>query len=219
MLERRTLRLPSHKCSGVPQLKFMMKKLMITFLAISMCFSFTACGSKSTESNANTESSSFAETDFSADPQETSLSADSSADSSENGETVGQTLLKAFQEEMKQADPAPTAAELAQTLISNPIIEFFGESGSINEGLLTGFSNTEITGFQEGAIFAPSISTIPFIGYIFVLDENADVDAFTSTLKENANLRWNICTEAEELIVESVDHTVFFLMSPRQLGE
>lgn len=151
-----------------------------------MCFSFTACGSKSTESNANTESSSFAETDFSADSQETSLSADSSADSSENGETVGQTLLKAFQEEMKQTNPAPTAAELAQTLISNPIIEFFGESGTIEEGLLTGFGNTEITGFQEGAIFAPSISTIPFIGYIFVLDENADVDAFTSTLKENA---------------------------------
>lgn len=207
--------LPSHKWSGIPQLKFIMKKLMITFLAISICFSFTACGSKSTKSNVNTESSSFTETDFSADSQESSLP----ADSSENGETVGQTLLKAFQEEMKQTDTAPTAAELAQTLISNPIIEFFGESGTIEEGLLTGFGNTEITGFQEGAIFAPSISTIPFIGYIFVLDENADVDVFTSTLKENANLRWNICTEAEELIVESVDHTVFFLMSPRHLGE
>ena len=43
--------------------------------------------------------------------------------------------------------------------------------------------------------------------------------AFAETLEDNANLRWNICTEAEELIVESEDNTVFFLMSPKKFEE
>jgi len=40
-----------------------------------------------------------------------------------------------------------------------------------------------------------------------------------TTLKDNANLRWNICTEAEELTVESEGNIVFFLMSPKNLEE
>jgi len=34
-------------------------------------------------------------------------------------------------------------------------------------------------------------------------------------LKDNANPRWNICTEAEETVVGSVDNKVFFVMCPK----
>ncbi|MBO5647090.1 MAG: hypothetical protein J6S59_08230, partial [Clostridia bacterium] len=65
-----------------------------------------------------------------------------------------------------------------------------------------------------GAKFMPMVGSIPFVGYIFKLEDGADVEAFKTTLKDNANLRWNICTAAEEMIVESKDNTVFFLMCP-----
>ena len=58
------------------------------------------------------------------------------------------------------------------------------------------------------------IGTIPFMGYIFQLADGADVAAFMKTLKDNANLRWNICTSADEMVCDNVGNTVFFLMCP-----
>ena len=62
------------------------------------------------------------------------------------------------------------------------------------------------------------MSTIPFLGYIFKLADDADVDAFIANLEATANLRWNICTEAEELTCKAVDNTVFFLMCNKDLN-
>lgn len=135
---------------------------------------------------------------------------DTAASSSEPEDaTVGTTLYNAF-----KADSTGTAEEIANRIITNEIIQFMGGAVVIEEGFLTGFGETEIKGFKEGAMFAPMIGTIPFVGYIFKLEDGADVEAFKTTLKDNANLRWNICTAAEEMIVESKDNTVFFLMCP-----
>ena len=131
-----------------------------------------------------------------------------------NAGTVGETLLEDFKN-----DNAGTAQEIAERLISNEIIEFAGTTMPVEPGLVAGFDNAEITGFEEGVMFAPMMGTIPFVGYIFTLEEGADVEAFKSTLEENANLRWNICTEAEELTVDSEGNKVFFLMSPKSFEE
>ena len=129
-------------------------------------------------------------------------------------ETVGATLLNEF-----KANPEGTAQEIAERIIGNEIIPFMGGANPIEPGLLSGFDNAEITGFKEGCMFGPMMGTIPFVGYIFVLEDGVDVDAFMTTLKDNANLRWNICTEAEELTVENEGNTVFFLMSPKEFEE
>jgi len=68
-------------------------------------------------------------------------------------------------------------------------------------------------------MFAPMMGTIPFVGYVFTLDEGADVEAFMKMLEDNANLRWNVCTEAEEMTVENEGNVVFFLMSPKAFEE
>ncbi len=135
-------------------------------------------------------------------------------DDAKTPQTVGETLLNEF-----KANPEGTAQEIAERIIGNEIIPFMGGATPIEPGLLSGFDNVEITGFKEGCMFGPMMGTIPFVGYIFVLEDGADVDAFVTTLKDNANLRWNICTEAEELTVESEDNTVFFLMSPKKFEE
>ena len=127
--------------------------------------------------------------------------------------TVGTKLLADFK---TMADKTPQ--EIADALLTNEVIQFMPASMPVEEGFLNGFNN-EIKGFEEGVMFGPAIGTIPFVGYIFTVADGGDVDAFVTTLETEANLRWNICTEAEELIVEAVDNTVFFVMCPTTFEE
>jgi len=128
--------------------------------------------------------------------------------------TVGGILLEDF-----KSDVDGTAQEIADRVIANEIIQFDGATMPVEPGFLIGFDNAEITGFEEGVMFAPMMGTIPFVGYIFDMEDGADTDAFMQTLKDSANLRWNICTEAEELTVDSEGDKVFFLMSPKSFEE
>lgn len=127
--------------------------------------------------------------------------------------TVGTKLLADFK---TMADKTPE--EIANELLANEVIQFMPASMPVEEGFLNGFNN-EIKGFEQGVMFGPAIGTIPFVGYIFTVAEGGDVDAFVATLEENANLRWNICTEAEEMVCEAVGNTVFFVMCPKTFEE
>ena len=164
-----------------------MKKTIAIILAALMLLSMAACG---TTSNTNDTQ-----------PATTAPAAN----------TVGTKLLADFK---TMADKTPQ--EIADTLLTNPEIQFMPMVMPVEEGFLNGF-NEEIKGFEEGVMFGPAIGTIPFVGYIFTVE--GDVDAFTKTLEDNANLRWNICTEAEEMICEAVGNTVFFVMCPTTFEE
>ena len=130
-------------------------------------------------------------------------------------ETVANTLMSDF----KSIAKSQNAESIANQLIANKIIPFVPAVMPVEEGGLNGFGDAEITGFKEGAMFGPMIGTIPFIGYVFELKDETDVNQFISTLKSNANLRWNICTEADEMVVCSVDKKVFFVMCPKYFEE
>jgi hypothetical protein len=129
-------------------------------------------------------------------------------------ETVAGVLLEDF-----KADTEGTAQEIAERIASNDIIPFEAVALAVEPGYLAGFDNAEITGFESGVMFAPMMSTVPFVGYVFELADDADVDAFKQTLEDNANLRWNICTEAEEMVVDSEGNKVFFIMAPKNFEE
>lgn len=130
-------------------------------------------------------------------------------------ETVANTLMSDF----KSIAKSQNAESIANQLIANKIIPFMPAVMPVEEGWLNGFGDAEITGFKEGAMFGPMIGTIPFIGYVFELKDETDVNQFISTLKSNANLRWNICTEADEMVFCSVDKKVFFVMCPKYFEE
>lgn len=164
-----------------------MKKIIAVALVLIMVFSLVACGTENTDIPDTNDTTNTDSTDA----------------------TVGSTLAAAFKE------TSGTAQEIADALIQNEVIQFMGTTMPVEAGLLSGFGNTEIKGFKEGVMFAPMIGTIPFIGYIFVVEDGTDVEGFKTTLKDSADLRWNICTEAEELVVENVDNTVFFVMCPK----
>ena len=126
--------------------------------------------------------------------------------------TVATKLQVAFLDAVK-ANPAATAEELAGVCAQHEAVSL------IAEGWLNGFDAESITGFSEGAVFAPMIGTIAFMGYIFTLPEGADVEAFKTQLTSTANLRWNICTEAEEMVCDSEGNKVFFVMAPKAFEE
>ena len=126
-------------------------------------------------------------------------------------DTDGGKLQQIFLDELEN-NPDISSQDLADTIIKNKIIPFEGATMPVEEGWLAGFDN-EITGFRDGVMFSPMIGTIPFVGYIFTVEEGSS-DDFVKTLQDNANLRWNICTEAEEMIVDQSGNKVFFLMCP-----
>ena len=132
--------------------------------------------------------------------------------------TVGGILAADFKAKV-EANESLSAQELADALVTNEIIPFSGAAMPVEQGMLMGFGNAEVTGFSEGVMFAPMIGTIPFIGYVFALEDGTDAEAFVTTLKENADLRWNICTEAEEMVTETAGNKVFFVMCPSAFEE
>lgn len=204
-----------------------MKKVFALLMAAMMMLSLAACGGNNNKpAEPDTPA---AEEDVSGPAAEgegpigddlmvepgTSVEEESAGENqpAQDGETLGNTLLKDFLDRTA-ANPDATAQELADGILTNSAILFSGATMPVEPGYLTGFDETEITGFEEGVMFAPMIGTIPFVGYIFELAEDADVDGFVKTLTESANPRWNICTTADEIIVDSEGNTVFFLMCP-----
>ena len=217
-----------------------MKKLTLSVLALTLAFSITACGNNEeqdpstqeptvTEAPATTEAPTEAPSEAPAateapteEPAATEAPAtEETAEPStetENGETLGTTLLKEFQNIMA-AEEAPTAYAVAEKLIAHESILFMGGAIEVEPGLLSGFDNYEVTGFEEGAMFAPMMGSIPFVGYVFKLAEDVDANAFAADLITNANPRWQICVEAEETQADTFENYVFFLMSPTTLEE
>ena len=205
-----------------------MKKLVIAALTMTLVFSLTACGGNkendtpseptNVESSADTESTDATESTDSADSETEGGDIATDSEGEVSAETAGVIMLNAFKELMADGTDY-TSLEIAEKLVANPIIQFMGGAMPVEPGLLSGFDNYEVTGFEEGAMFGPMMGSIPFVGYIFKLPADADVDAFMTGLKDNANMRWQICVEAEELIAEADSNTVFFLMTKKNLNE
>lgn len=135
-------------------------------------------------------------------------------------EQSAQSLGNVLFEEFESIVSIGSVYEVAESLVTSPSVSALSLAVmEVAEGYLTGFDNAEITGFSEGVMFAPMIGTIPFVGYIFELEDEKLADGFISSLESAANLRWNICTSAEEMVTGKSGNKVFFVMCPTSLGE
>lgn len=129
--------------------------------------------------------------------------------------TPAQHLLEDFKSIVK-ADSSITVEDLAQKLAENENVPIECGSMTVEPGYLNGFTS-EVDGFTAGAMFSPYIGTIPYVGYVFETD--GDGDKLVEQLKDKHDLRWNVCTEADEMICESVGNRVFFVMAPLSFDE
>lgn len=208
----------------------MKKRILLVVLALTLSLSLLACGADKTDDKVEDKTEDKIEDktedtlediiDNVTEGIEEEIVEDITEDKNEDKEeatTLGQAIFNVFKEEASKDDA--TAELIAVNILENEVIEFSGTTMAVEEGLLTGFNNAEITGFKEGVMFAPMIGSIPFVGYVFTLDDGADVEAFKTLLKDNADPRWNICTEADETVVENVGNKVFFLMCPKSFEE
>ena len=194
-----------------------MRRIIALILAMLMVFALVSCGKKdnTTDNGVNDET------------VNDTTNNDTTADSTENddtatdggaaaGDTLGTTLLGVFKA-TADANPDMTAEEIANAVISDPVIQFGPATMPVEEGLLSGFDNYEVKGFEEGVMFAPMIGSIAFVGYVFTLADGADAEAFAADLEANCNPRWNICVEAEETVTGISGNKVFFLMCPKSI--
>lgn len=135
------------------------------------------------------------------------------SDQSVKGKSVAEVLTEQFQDEIKSEKDI---GKVASKISKNEILDIQVEVSAIEKGdYISGFQ-TEIQGFDRAVAIRPMIGSIPFVAYIFEV-ENAE--QFAENLKSSADLRWNICTEADDLEVATVDDYVFFIMSPENFDQ
>lgn len=124
--------------------------------------------------------------------------------------TLGQELYQNFTAKVNSGET--DAQALADAMLNEGLLPFEGGmTAEMPEGFLMGFS-ADITGFEKAVMFGPMIGAIPFVGYVFELSSADDCEAFCAKLLENADPRWNICTEADETVCGSAENLVFFVM-------
>lgn len=214
-----------------------MKKVLTLMLVAAMAMSITACSKKPAETpdttttpevttvpketTVATEDTEIVTDDTTIAPEETDAT-DNTSETPDNTEepdaladTLGNTLYKEFLNKVK-ANPDMTVEELANQIIANPVIQFSPVVMPVEAGYLPGFT-TEISGFKSAATFAPMIGSIPFVGYVFDLESEDDVNAFMATLKDTSDPRWNVCVEADETVMGNYGTKVFFVMCPTSI--
>ena len=205
------------------------RKTLVLILATSLVLSLTACGGKKTEVEAPVkeevttetveetteavESTEIESTESSEESTEAVESTEGTEVSDTQTDTVASKLYELFETEIATTDDINA---VANKIIENDCFkEVSMTTMEVEPGFLNGFE-AEITGFNNGVMFAPMIGTIPFVGYIFETD---NTELLIDELETNASLNWNICTTADEMLVETHGNYVFFVMSPYSFGE
>lgn len=132
---------------------------------------------------------------------------------SEGEKTIGEKLAASFLDEAKKD---AGAENITNVLASSELLtELNMVSVEVEEGYLNGFDG-EVKGFSKGYVFSPMIGSIPFVGYVFETD---DADALIAGLEAQGKLDWNVCTIADEMVVEKSGKYVFFVMAPKSFDD
>ncbi len=185
-----------------------MKRILAILAALVLVFSLVACGNDVPETP-NGDETPAATTPSESTPDESTPDA---TQPSTSERTMGQQLLDHFNDYVG-ANSEATVEEIANELLTNDVIQFMSGAMPVeNDTWLQGFRAETMGGFKSGAMFGPMMGSIAFIGYVFELEEGADIDAFMQTLEDNADPRWQLCVTADETVIEKNGNLVFFLM-------
>lgn len=132
--------------------------------------------------------------------------------------TLGATQWASFQQAITVNQDA-TAKELADALVQSTSELFAGMAEVIEKEAeyFAGFDNYRITGYKAAAVYMPMIGSIPFVGYVFELEDGVNAATFLKNLTENCNPKWNICVEAEQTVAGAIGNKAFFLMCPKTM--
>ena len=128
--------------------------------------------------------------------------------STSEAKTLGGKLVNLFQTEI---DKGEDILSIAEQMASADFNSYDCVAQEMPAGYMPGFTE-EISGFKRAVCFCPMIGSVPFVGYIFEVD--GDAEGFKQKLEKLADPRWNICTEAQETVSCVSGNFVFFAMCP-----
>lgn len=165
-----------------------MKKTLALILALTLLCSLMACSKKDQPAAGTT-------TDQAADA--------GPGISSEN--KYAQQIIDIFYAEIRKGTEAEAILRQIEEAVGMSC-----EVAEMPEGYLNAFSD-EVTGFQKCTGLFPMIGAQPFVCYIFEAENAAE---YGESLKKIADPRWNICTEAEEMVVMNYENYLLFAMVP-----
>ena len=184
-----------------------MKKTLLALIFALLVISLVSCGTKKDDGNDTNDTVNDIESGTSASTDTDAVTDTETETDSE--ELLSDSVVNAF---FQKAKDGMTAEEIANEMVKDGETEGYVVDVMGDDSYFMGFGNAEITGYAEAARFSPMIGTIPFMAYIFILDEGADSAAFIQMLLDNCNPRWNICTEADTVKAEQSGNAILFLM-------
>ena len=167
-----------------------MKKMTAMLLALVLVLALAACGG----------------------------SGDGSGAPSVEKDSLGAALWNEF-EAYVTAHPEATVQEISDILAHSSALPYPMSSSAVDPSYLPGFAGEyQPAGYREAYAFGPDTTAVAFQGYIFQVEEGADAQALADALEENADLAWNICMAADQVVVGTVGDLVFFLMCPMSMA-
>ena len=119
-----------------------------------------------------------------------------------------------------EVNPEASAVDAAFMVTMDETVAEMGLMAQAMEpGYLPGFDEYEVGGFDQCGVFIPMVSSFPFVGYVFQLEEGIDVVNYMADLEENCNPHWMECDGGAEIAVTcgAYGNYVFFLMCPANL--
>jgi len=186
-----------------------MKKIIALILASVMMLSLVACGNKDPKPTDPTTGTNPTEPTVNV-PTKEELAAKASV------EEIAKALTNKYIEfagVRATYDEYMAELEEADRISFEEFVSYQFSCAAVekNAEFLTGF-NTVPTGYSEAFCYQPMMMGQAFVGYIFRVADGTNIEAFKTSLKENSNPRWNICSMANTTVCESYGNLVYFSM-------
>lgn len=192
-----------------------MKKAIVWLMAGVLLLTCTACTGKGNLKGDATENPGVMDGGNPDDGGNT----DNNGNNNQNPiKTIGQRLADDFKA-LLNPEKMMGARAMADELLKGDYLTFDHATTDVQPGKLKGFGDAEITGFKEGVMIEAKKEDVPFLAYIFTLDDDTDAETFMTTLKSKANPQWNSKVQADEMFTERSEKQVFFVMSPKSLDK
>lgn len=192
-----------------------MKKVFVWLMAGVLLISCAACAGKGNLKGDATENPGLMD----GGTTNNNGTTDNNGNNNQNPvKTIGQRLADDFKA-LLNPEKMMGARAMADELFKGDYLTFDHATTDVQPGKLKGFGDAEITGFKEGVMIEAKTEDVPFLAYIFTLDDNTDAETFMTTLKSKADSQWNTKVKADEMFTERSEKQVFFVMSPKTLDK
>lgn len=126
----------------------------------------------------------------------------------EQPETLTGTIQTTFVQEVQETD---NLDEIGQAIIDSLDVQYELDINHVVPGYLPGFTQ-DIVAFDDAVMIAPIVGTIPFVCYVLYTEKP---ELLMEALETYHDMRWNICTEAEEMVLNTDHNLVLFAMTPK----